>query len=185
MGLSRWAIDHPVAVLVLMLAVVVVGGYGLAQLPVNLLPDITYPMVKINVRWPGATPEDIEQNIADVIERKIATVDDLDYLETQCTEGMYQALVNFAYGTDIDVAYQDVTAKMGTVGNQLPVDADVPIITKADPSQLSTVDIAVTSDDRDLTSLRTWVDNYLQDQFTAVPGTAGPRSLAASSGRFG
>ncbi|MHB8994697.1 MAG: efflux RND transporter permease subunit [Armatimonadota bacterium] len=173
MGLSRWAIDHPVAVLVLMLAVIVIGVYGFAQLPVNLLPDITYPMVKVNIRWAGATPADIEQNIADVIERKLATVDDLDYLETHCTEGMYEALVNFTFGTDVDIAYQDVTAKMGTVRNQLPTDADAPIIVKADPSQLSTMDLAVTSEARDLTALRTWVDNYLQDQFTAVPGTAG------------
>lgn len=213
MRLSRWAIDHPVAMLVLMLAVIVVGFYGFAQLPVNLLPDITYPMVKINIRWAGATPEDIEQNIADVVERKLSTVDDLDYLETQCTEGMYQALVNFTYGTDVDIAYQDVTAKMGTVINQLPVDADAPIIIKADPSQLSTIDLAIMSNGHDpgmshggsdtkaggssraekvtalhgelsaaeqaaaharsLTDLRTWVDNYLQDQFTAVTGTAG------------
>lgn len=173
MGLSHWAIDHPVAVLVLMIAVAVVGFYGLSQLPVNLLPDITYPLVKVNIRWPGATPEDIEQNIADIVERKLATVDNLDYLDTQCSEGMYQALVNFAYGTDVDVAYQDVTAKMGTVVNQLPTDAGAPIIIKADPSQLSTMDLAVISEGRDLTELRTWVENYLQDQFTAVPGTAG------------
>ncbi|PIU89640.1 MAG: hypothetical protein COS65_28120 [Armatimonadetes bacterium CG06_land_8_20_14_3_00_66_21] len=173
MRLANAAINRPVAVLVLMLAVVVVGLYGFLLLPVGLLPDITYPMVKINIVWPGATPEDIEQNIADVVERKVATVDDLDYLDSQSTEGMYQLLVNFAYGVDVDIAYQDVTAKMGTILNRLPEDAQAPVIIKADPSQLSIVDLAVFSDQRDLTELRTWVENYLQDQFTAVEGTAG------------
>lgn len=173
MRLSDLAIDRPVAVVVLMAAVVVIGVYGYLQLPVNLLPDITYPMVKVNIRWPGATPEDIEQNIADVVERKLSTVDDLDYLETQCTEGMYQALVNFTYGTDVDIAYQDVAAKMGTILNQLPDDSETPITIKADPSQLSVVDLAVTSDSMGLRELRTWVENYLQDQFTGVGGTAG------------
>jgi HAE1 family hydrophobic/amphiphilic exporter-1 len=173
MTLSEAAIDRPVATIVLMVAVAVIGFYGVSQLPVNLLPDITYPMVKVNIRWPGATPEDIEQNIADVVERKLATVDDLDYLDTQCTEGMYQALVNFTYGTNVDVAYEDVTAKMGTILSKLPGDADAPIIIKADPSQLSVVDLAIQSDTMSLVELRTWVDNYLQDQFTAVHGTAG------------
>ena len=100
-------------------------------------------------------------------------MDDLDYLETQCTEGMYQALVNFTYGTDVDIAYQDVAAKMGTILNQLPDDSEPPITIKADPSQLSVVDLAVTSDSMGLRELRTWVENYLQDQFTGVAGTAG------------
>ncbi len=173
MRLSRWAIEHPIAITVLMAAVVVLGTYGLIQLPVNLLPDVTYPLVKMTVNWPGATPEDIEQNIADVVERKLATVDNLDYIESECTEGMYDVRINFTYGTDVDVAYQDVLAKMGTVRKRLPADAEAPVIIKADPSQLSVVDLAIQSDTMDMVELRTWVDNYLQDQFTAVQGSAG------------
>ena len=173
MSLSRLAIRRPVAVAVVMLAIVVIGVFGYSQLPTNLLPDITYPLVKVYIPWRGATPEEIETDIADPVERQMATVDGLDYLESSCTEGLYQLLVNFKYEVDRDVAYQDVLAKMGIVTKRLPKDIDNPTILKADPSQLSIVDVVVSSDTMDLVSLRTWADNFLQDQFVTVPGTAG------------
>lgn len=173
MKLSSLAISRPVATLVLTLAVVALGVFSLVQLPVNLLPDITYPLVKVYITWRGATPEEIEDSIATVIERRMATVDGLDYLESQCTEGMYSLNVNFAYDVDRDIAYQDVLAKMGLVKKNLPADAEEPQIIKADPSQLPVMDLIVSSKQLDLTRLRTWVENSLQDQFSSVPGTAG------------
>lgn len=173
MKLSSLAINRPVSVIVIMLASAVLGLFGLSRLPVNLLPDITYPMVKVQVGWRGATPQEIEDNIATVVERRIATVDGLDYLESQSTEGMYALQVNFDYSVDRDVAYQDVLAKMGVIRRLLPSDADEPYMFKADPSQLPVLDLIVTSTGTDITQLRTWVENYLQDEFATVPGTAG------------
>ncbi len=173
MNLSIASIKRPAATIILMIAVIVVGILGYTQLATNLLPDITYPMIKVYVNWKGATPEEIEDNIATVVERKVATVDNLDYIESQCTEGLYTLLVNFDYKADRDIAYQDVLAKMGLVRKQLPKDADEPLIFKADPSQLPVMDLLVTSDAMDLTGLRTYVENQLQDQFTSVEGTAG------------
>jgi len=173
MKLSLLAIRRPVAVAVMMLAIAVIGVFGYSQLPTNLLPEITYPLVKVYISWRGATPEEVETDLADPVERQMATVDDLDYLESSSTEGLYQLLVNFSYEADRDVAYQDVLAKMGLVTKRLPPDIDSPVILKADPSQLPVVDILITSDTMDLVSLRTWADNFLQDQFVTIPGTAG------------
>ena len=137
------------------------------------LPDITYPMVKIHAYWRGATPEEIDTNVADPLERVMATVDDLDYLESTTTEGMYTLLVNFRYGTNVDVAYQDVLAAYGRVTRQLPRDMDPPVIYKADPSQLPVLELTLSSPERSLTWLREWADNWLQDRLTTVEGTAG------------
>ena len=68
MKLSTSAIKRPATVIILMIAIVVVGVLGYTQLATNLLPDITYPMVKVYVTWRGATPEEIEDNIATIIE---------------------------------------------------------------------------------------------------------------------
>ncbi len=172
-GLSYHAIKRPATIIILMIAIVVVGILGYTQLATNLLPDITYPMVKVYVTWRGATPEEIEDNIATVIERKVATVDNLDYMETQCTEGLYALQVNFTYNADRDIAYQDVLSKLGQVRKNLPKDAEEPLVFKADPSQLPVMDLLITSDQMDLTKLRTYVENELQDQFTSIEGTAG------------
>jgi hydrophobe/amphiphile efflux-1 (HAE1) family protein len=172
-GLSYHAIRRPATIIILMIAIVVVGVLGYLQLATNLLPDITYPMVKVYVTWRGATPEEIEDNIATIIERKVATVDNLDYMETQCTEGLYALQVNFTYNADRDIAYQDVLSKLGQVRKNLPKDAEEPLVFKADPSQLPVMDLLITSDQMDLTKLRTYVENELQDQFTSIEGTAG------------
>ncbi|MCX5791919.1 MAG: efflux RND transporter permease subunit [Elusimicrobia bacterium] len=173
MKITELSLKRPVAVMVLMLSVYVLGIISLVTLPVNLLPTVVYPLVKVNIAWRGATPEDIENQIADVVEPKISTVDNLDYITTTCMDGFYELLVYFDYNADRDVAYQDVMAKMGIVRKNLPKDADEPTIIKADPSQLPVMDLLVTSGGWDPVKLRTWTENYLNLLFVSVPGTAG------------
>ncbi len=173
MRITAAALKRPVAVTVLSVAVAAAGLFSLTQLDVNYLPDISYPMVKIHIWWRGATADDIEDNIADPLEEVIATVDDLDYIESSSIEGMYTLLANFFYGVDVEVAFQDVVAAMGRVTKNLPRDMDPPVIIKADPSQLPVIEVMITSDKRGLVWLREWADEWLIDRLAAVPGTAG------------
>ncbi len=173
MRITAISLEHRVAVTVLCVAATVIGWFGLTRLDVDYFPEITYPMVKIHIWWRGATPEEIETNIADPIERAMATVDNLDYLESSSIEGMYTLLVNFRYGVNVDTAYQDVMAVMGRVNRQLPPDMDPPMIMKADPSQLPVMEVTLASDSRSLVWLRDWAENWLVDRLSAVPGTAG------------
>ncbi|MFI3293495.1 MAG: efflux RND transporter permease subunit [Rikenellaceae bacterium] len=173
MNISAKTITRPAGTIITMILFVILGIAGFMKLPVNLLPDITYPMVKVYVYWDGATPEQIENEVASVVERKIATVDDLDYIESTCEEGVYTLLVNFDYSVDRDVAYQDVLAKMGLVRKELPSGILEPVVFKADPTQLPVVELLVSSDNLNLTQLRTWVENDFQDRFASVKGSAG------------
>ncbi len=173
MKLTELSVSRRIATGVIVIALLVIGIYGLVQLPVNFLPDITYPMVKVHIWWRGATPEEINTNLADPIERQMATVDGLDYLESSSIEGMYTLLINFRYGVNVDVAYQDTLAAMARSSRSLPKDIDAPLVFKADPSQLPVVQITVSSEQWDLVKLRTWADNWLQDQLSSIPGVAG------------
>ena len=173
MKITIQSIKRPAGTIILMVALVVVGMIGYLSLPVNMLPDITYPLIKVYVYWQGATPEQIENELASVIERKMATVDNLDYIESTCEDGMYSLLVNFDYTVNRDVAYQDVLAKMGLVRKELPKEVQEPLIFKADPSQLPVVDLLITDDNKSITQLRTWIENQVQDKFASVKGSAG------------
>ena len=173
MKITATTLKRPVAVTVLAIAVFATGLFSLKQLDVDYLPDITYPMIKIHIWWRGATPDEIETNIAEPLERVMATVDNVDYLESSSIEGMYTLLVNFRYGVSVEAAYQDVIAAMGRVARQLPPDMDPPVVFKADPSQLPVMEVAISSDARDVVWLREWAENWLTDRLTAVPGTAG------------
>ena len=173
MKLTHYAVHRRVATSAIVVGMMVLGLYGFWNLPVDFLPNITYPMIKVHIWWRGATPEEIDKNIADPLERQMATVDNLDYLESSSIEGMYTLLVNFEYGVNVDVAYQDALAAMQRAARQLPPDIDPPIIIKADPAQLPIVQLTISSDQWDLVQLRSWVDEWLQDQLLAVSGVAG------------
>ncbi len=173
MKLTSITLKRPVATTVFVIAVAAMGIFGLSRLEVDYLPDITYPMVKIHIWWRGATPDEIEANIAEPIERLMATVDNLDYLESSSIEGMYTLLVNFQYGVNVENAFQDVVSAMARANRQLPPDIEAPLIIKADPSFLPVMQLIVMSDKRSLVWLREWSDTWLIDKLVTVPGTAG------------
>ncbi|MFN2288155.1 MAG: efflux RND transporter permease subunit, partial [Chromatocurvus sp.] len=128
--------------------------------------------IKLSIEWPGANPEDIERNLAEPIERQIASADGLDYLSSSSLEGLYQLDVNFRYGVDVDVAYQDTLAAFERAKQDLPDDSEPAVIIKADPAQLPVVQVAFEADGMDLTQLRTWIDTWLTDRLLAAQGVA-------------
>jgi len=172
MKITRYVLNNPLATGAILIGLLVLGFYGLIKMYIDFLPDITYPLIKVHIWWRGATPEEIERNIAEPVEREMATVDNLDYLESSSIEGMYTLQVNFEYGVDINVAYQDATSAMGRAMKNLPRDIEYVII-KADPSQLPVTQVVIQSSQWDLVKLRLWAENWLQDQLLAVPGVGG------------
>jgi multidrug efflux pump subunit AcrB len=173
MRITEAAARRPLSTAAVVLTVLLLGAYGLAKLPVNFLPDVTYPLIRVHIWWHGATPEELDRQVADPVERQLSTVDGLDDLESSSIEGMYTLLVNFRYGTDVDVAYQDALAAMARVARDLPKDIEPPIVIKADPSQLPVMQLTVSSQEWDLVKLREWADLWLRDQLVAVHGVAG------------
>ncbi|MCF8111502.1 MAG: efflux RND transporter permease subunit [Desulfobacteraceae bacterium] len=173
MKVTEYAVKRRLAVSAIAAAFVVLGLYGLWRLPVDYLPDVTYPIVKIQIRWAAAAPEEIDTEIADPLERFMATVDRLDHLESSSMEGVYSLDVHFEYGADIDVAFQDVLAALTRAERQLPDDIDAPYVFKADPSYLPVMQITASSKRWDPLRLRDWADNWLQDRIFAVSGVAG------------
>lgn len=177
MRLTSLVLRRKFSTLAILLGLLVLGAAAFFSLPVNFLPDMTYPLIRVSIQWPGATPEEIDRSIADPVERQMASVDGVDYIESSITEGNYRLLLNFRYGVDVNVAFQDAAAAMGRVTRLLPDDIDPPVIIKADPSQLPILQIALTSSAWSLTRLRTWSQEYLEKELLAVPGVAGVETV--------
>jgi hydrophobic/amphiphilic exporter-1 (mainly G- bacteria), HAE1 family len=173
MRMTDYAVRRRLATSAVVLALVVLGLYGLWRLPVDYLPNITYPLVKVQIKWPGATPEEIDTDIADPVERLMSTVDRLDSIQSSSTEGLYNLNVYFEYGADVDIAFQDVLAALTRAQQQLPKDIEAPYVFKADPSQLPVMQLTVSSDRWSPVKLRDWAENWLQDRILAVRGVAG------------
>lgn len=168
----RTAIRRRVSTLVLAVGLAIFGAISLREIPVDFLPDIKYPLIKLSIEWPGATPEDIDRNLADPIERQLGSVDGLDFLSSSSLEGLYQLDANFRYGVDVDVAYQDALAAFARAQKDLPEDIEPAVIIKADPSQLPVLQVVIESDRMDLRDLRLWIDNWLVERLIAARGLA-------------
>ena len=173
MKVTSYSVTRRLATSAIVTALVVLGLYGLWRLPVDFLPDVTYPLVKVQIKWPGATSEEIDTDIADPVERLIATVDNLDSLKSTSRTGLYALNVNFDYGTDTDVAFQDVQAALTRAKPDLPDNAEEPFVFKADPSQLPVIQVAINSEHWGPVRVREWTDNWLQDRILATRGVAG------------
>ncbi|MFA5117450.1 MAG: efflux RND transporter permease subunit [Candidatus Omnitrophota bacterium] len=180
MTLSDISIKRPVGVLVLTLMVVVLGVFFFKGLSVDLLPRITYPMIRIIIDWKGASPEEVEENILKKVEASVATTEDAIQVISSAIEGNGSIEVYFEYGKDMDVALADTRAKLDLVRNELPPDADYPKIYKADPSQLPILDIALSSKTKDERALRDWAENDLSNYFLGIPGLG---AVVTSGGR--
>lgn len=100
----RTAITRRISTAIVALGFAIFGALNIGTLPVDFLPSVKYPLIKLSIVWPGATPDDIDRNLADPSERQIASVDGLDYLTSSALEGLYQLDVNYRYGVDVDVA---------------------------------------------------------------------------------
>lgn len=180
MKISDVSIKRPIGVLMLTVMVVFLGLFFLKGLSVDLLPDITYPLINVTIKWPGASPEEIEENILKEIEGSLATTEDAVSVISWAVEGSATASVYFDYGKDMDVALADTRSKLDLVKRNLPDDTEEPYIFKADPSQLPILEMAVFSDRRNEGELRDWAENDLKDRFLGIPGLA---DVAVSGGK--
>ncbi|MDT8367768.1 MAG: efflux RND transporter permease subunit [Longimicrobiales bacterium] len=171
-GIASWSIRRPVGTLTLASVVVVLGFFFVNRLPLDLLPPIVYPSVRVNVSNPGVDPEVLEETIAKPLENALATTEDLVSMETEIQEGRVAVTLEFSYGTDINFALQDASKNLDRVASQLPEEAEPATIFKFDPAQSAIYEAALSSDTRDLISLRDWVDNRLRPQLLTIEGVA-------------
>jgi hydrophobe/amphiphile efflux-1 (HAE1) family protein len=171
-NVSSLSIRRPIGTLMLTSVIFVLGFFYLAGLPVDLLPSIVYPNVRVNVTYAGVDPEVLEEVVAKPLERGLAATENLERMETEIQEGRVGVNLTFRYGTDIDFALQDVTRNLERVRARLPDDADPPTAFKSDPSQIPIYEVAFSSEERDLLSLREWVEDRLAPQILTVNGVA-------------
>jgi CzcA family heavy metal efflux pump len=180
MNLSHLSIRRIVGTLVITVLLCGLGVYSLRSQSVDMLPRMTYPMIMIRTSYPGASPGEVESNITKKIEAAVASTEDALRLTSTITEGLSRTYLYFDYSKDIDIALNDVRARLDRVQN-LPDDAEDPIIRKADPSQAPIIDLALSSDKRNQVELRTWAENEFSELFMGIKGLA---SNFASGGKI-
>lgn len=128
----HWLTDRPVANLVVFLALVVFGFFSLRQLPVELMPELTYPTLTVRTEYDGTAPQEVENEISRPLEEALGVVPGLSRIKSISRSGVSDVVMEFVWGTDMDKATQEVLEKMDRVF--LPREAESPLILHFDPS---------------------------------------------------
>ena len=169
MSLYDLSIRRPVATAMTFLAVIVVGSVSFYYLPVDLLPEIEYPRVTVYTNYPNVGPEEVESIITDPVANAVSSVPNVERITSSSEEGSSRVNLEFAQGTDLNAAANDVRAALDRIRDNLPVEAEPPGIWKFDPNSQEIVTIAVESS-RDMESLTRLLERNLGKQFEQIPG---------------
>jgi HAE1 family hydrophobic/amphiphilic exporter-1 len=171
MSIPRTAIHRPVTMFMLCGVIILLGAMSLARLPVDLMPDVTFPSLTIRVSYPGVGPLEMEELVTRPLEQTVAAVAGLERLESTSSEGSSRVTLNFAWGTDLNEAADDVRNRLDRVRGRLPEDADAPTMFKFDANASPIMGVSVEGD-FDPVRLREIAENDLSPRLERVPGVA-------------
>ncbi len=171
MGILRALYSRPLATLMGWAAVVLLGFISWQKLPVELLPSLEYPQITIVLKYPNASPEEIENLLVKPIESAISGVQRLVRLESHCREDTGFIHAFFDWGSSMDFAALAVREKIDLVRDKFPAEADPPIVMKYSPFAMPTMVLAV-SGDLPAEVLRDYVAHTLKSQLEKVDGVA-------------
>ncbi|TBL75357.1 efflux RND transporter permease subunit [Paenibacillus thalictri] len=180
MNLANFSVNRPVTILMMMIALLLVGGIAAPLLPVDLYPSMDIPTASVSVSWSGASPTQVENQVTKRIESSMATLPNVQSVTSNSRTGSSNVTVTFNYGTDIQEATLTMRDRMDRVRRQLPTDADAPVVSKVDPNSQPIMNLAVYGKGVDLITLRDIADNTVSPAVQRVDGVA---SVGVSGGR--
>lgn len=146
MKLTEIAIRRPGFFSMIFTAMAVLGIIGYMRLPVNLLPEMDWPMVIVSTAWPGAGPREVESMISKPTEEVLSTIGGLKHVRSYNSENISVVILEFEMSEDVDKVTAEVQRKMEVVRALLPDDAESPIIEKADMGAAPILRLSLTAD---------------------------------------
>ena len=168
--LAAVCIERPVFAAMLILALVVIGGASFFRLSVDRFPVIDLPNVMVRTSLPGASVEEAETQVSEVLEEAVNRVEGINELRSVSMPGTSFVNITFNLDRDIDTAAQDVRDRVGAAIRQLPRDIDPPMIFKADSDRAPVLAVALSGDlsIRELTELADKVVKVPLERSTGV-----------------
>lgn len=163
-------VKRPVTTIMFVLFFIILGLVSFFNLNIEQSPRIEFPLVAINVTYPGASPLEIETQVIKKIEDSVVEISEIKKVESRSFENFGYILVEFYLSADVNNKLIEVKDKVEVVLNDLPDDMDRPIVQKVDPFAQSVVDLVLSSTKHDLTELYEFADTKLKNQFSKISG---------------
>jgi len=171
-NLSAWAIRHPTMPLVLFFVLTFLGVVSFIRLPINLNPDISFPLIIVQVSQPGAAPAEIESQVTQKVEGAVRSVSGVRNISSRASEGGSFTSVEFEIGTPLDRALNDVRDAVSKVRGDLPEGINEPQVNRVDIEGGAIAYYAVSTTDRSPEQLSWFVDNDISKRLLSISGVA-------------
>ncbi|MFN0074520.1 MAG: efflux RND transporter permease subunit [Chloroflexota bacterium] len=178
MNLTRLAVQRPILALTFLLTLVMGGVVAYSGLGLDQLPDIRPPIVTIQAVYPGAGPEDVEQQVTRKIEDAVASLSDIEELTSTSSQSASIITVRFRESVNIDIVALDVERTVNNVRRELPVEVEAPTIRKLDLNAQPIMYLALwTSGGRDATEMFRLADEQIRPRLEGLQGISSARPL--------
>lgn len=171
MRISRSAVHRPIFTIMVVLIALLLGTVSLSRLPIDLMPDISYPTISIYCNYENAGPEEIEELISRPIEEAMGAVPGVEEVTSISIEGRGTVRVTFGWGTDLDAAANDIRDRLDRVVRYLPDDADRPALRKFDLASFPILILGASSK-LDPVKTRRIIEDEVEYRLERVPGVA-------------
>ncbi len=169
MNITKIAVNRPIATTMVFLIIIVLGVMAFRFLPVDLLPPIEYPQLTVATSYPNVGPEEIETIITDRVENAVASVPNIEEIRSSSEEGRSRVRLEFAQGTNVDMAANDVRAALDRIRDDLPPEVESPRLWKFDPDNFP-VAILGARGSHSMADLTLILERELAQRFEQVPG---------------
>jgi HAE1 family hydrophobic/amphiphilic exporter-1 len=171
MNLSRFSVYHPIFTVMIFLIVIILGFVSFTRLPIDLMPDITFPTLSLFTSYGNASPEEMEELITRRIEEAMAAVPGVEEISSTSSEGSSMVRVSFAWGTDLEEASNDIRDRLDRIISSLPEEVERPRLRKFDPASFPILILGASSD-LDPVQTRRIIDDQIKYRIERVPGVA-------------
>ncbi len=179
MNLSHLSIRRPVTVLMVIIAMLIFGFISFPKMAVDLMPEMNLPVAVVATTVDGGTPEEVEKLVTKPIEESLASIANVDTIQSSSVSGSSLVVIMFNWGTDIDQATLDMRDKVGIIEGMLPDSAGSPKILKFDPNSEPVMTLAL-SGHENVGELKSIADNLIKTNLERIDGVA---SVGINGGR--
>ncbi|QXI16924.1 multidrug efflux RND transporter permease subunit [Pseudomonas hamedanensis] len=170
-GISTWCIDHPVATILLTIALVLVGAVAFPRLPIAPLPEAEFPTIQVSAQLPGASPDTMASSVATPLEVQFSAIPGMTQMTSSSALGSTLLTLQFTLDKSIDTAAQEVQAAINTAAGKLPKDMPtLPTWKKVNPADSPVLILSVSSTQMPGTELSDLVETLLARQISQIDG---------------
>ena len=171
MDLIKGSLKNPVARFMIAIGIILLGIIAFQHLAIDLFPDISYPIVSVTTEYEGASPEDIEISLTRPIEKRVSRIQNVRFVSSRSREGLSNVILEFYWGTNLDVAATDIQQALNQIKVNFPEEAKESVIYKFDPSSIPVLTLAVSGPMNEY-RLRELAEDFIAPRLESLKGVA-------------